>query len=208
MRREDLRAIEGMTEAQVEAVMGLYAQDEQNHQSAVQQLQQQLDTAKNGLKAFEGVDVPGLQQQVKDLTEKMERQSAAFAFDTDLRKAAREARARSEDDVIALLPDKDKLQASKNRSADLAAAMAGLQQAKPYLFETDNTQQQFQQGAQPGQPPVPPIVIGRPRPQGGGQEPTLAEFLKMSGAERIALRTRNPALFQQLSDEVRAKRNW
>ena len=114
----------------------------------------------------------------------------------------------SEDDVIALLPDKDKLQASKNRSADLAAAMAGLQQAKPYLFETDNTQQQFQQGAQPGQPPVPPIVIGRPRPQGGGQEPTLAEFLKMSGAERIALRTRNPALFQQLSDEVRAKRNW
>lgn len=208
MRREDLMAIEGMTEAQVEAVMGLYAQDEQNHQTAVQQLQQQLDTAKNGLKAFEGVDVPGLQQQVKDLTEKMEQQSAAFAFDTDLRKAAREARARSEDDVIALLPDKDKLQASKNRSADLAAAMAGLQQAKPYLFETRDTQQQFQQGVQPGQPPVPPIVIGRPRPQGGGQEPTLTEFLKMSGAERIALRTRNPALFQQLSDEVRAKRNW
>lgn len=208
MRREDLMAIEGMTEAQVEAVMGLYAQDEQNHQTAVQQLQQQLDTAKNGLKAFEGVDVPGLQQQVKDLTEKMEQQSAAFAFDTDLRKAAREARARSEDDVIALLPDKDKLQASKNRSADLAAAMASLQQAKPYLFETGDPQQQTQQGGQPGQPPVPPIVIGRPRPQGGGQEPTLTEFLKMSGAERIALRTRNPALFQQLSDEVRSKRSW
>lgn len=208
MRREDLRAIEGMTEAQVEAVMGLYAQDEQNYQTAVQQLKQQLDTAREGLKAFEGVDVPGLQQQVKDLTDKMEQQSAAFAFDTDLRKAAREAHARSEDDVIALLPDKDKLQASKNRSADLAAAMAGLQQAKPYLFEAVDTQQQSQQGSQPGQPDVPPIVVGRPRPQGGSQEPTLTEFLKMSGAERIALRTRNPALFQQLSDDVRSKRSW
>ena len=119
-----------------------------------------------------------------------------------------EAHARSEDDVIALLPDKDKLQASKNRSADLAAAMAGLQQAKPYLFEALDTQQQSQQGGQPGQPDVPPIVVGRPRPQGGSQEPTLTEFLKMSGAERIALRTRNPALFQQLSDDVRSKRSW
>lgn len=208
MRREDLRAIEGMTDDQVEAVMRLYGKEEQAHQQAMQQLQTQLDTAREGLKAFEGVDVPGLQQQVKDLTTKMEQQSAAFAFDTDLRKAAREAHARSEDDVIALLPDKDKLQASKNRSADLAAAMAGLQQVKPYLFEADNTQQQSQQGGQPGQPDVPPIVIGRPRPQGGSQEPTLNEFLKMSGAERIALRTRNPALFQQLSEAVRSKRSW
>ena len=208
MRREDLRAIEGMTDDQVEAVMRLHGQDEQTHQQAMQQLQTQLDTAREGLKAFEGVDVPGLQQQVKDLTDKMEQQSAAFAFDTDLRKAAREAHARSEDDVIALLPDKDKLQASKNRSADLAAAMAGLQQAKPYLFEAVDTQQQSQQGGQPGRPDVPPIVVGRPRPQGGSQEPTLTEFLKMSGAERIALRTRNPALFQQLSDDVRSKRSW
>lgn len=208
MRREDLRAIEGMTDDQVEAVMRLRGQDEQAHQQAMQQMQTQLDTAREGLKAFEGVDVPGLQQQVKDLTDKMEQQSAAFAFDTDLRKAAREAHARSEDDVIALLPDKDKLQASKNRSADLAAAMAGLQQAKPYLFEAVDTQQQSQQGGQPGQPDVPPIVVGRPRPQGGSQEPTLTEFLKMSGAERIALRTRNPALFQQLSDDVRSKRSW
>ena len=208
MRREDLRAIEGMTDDQVEAVMRLHGQDEQAHQQAMQQMQTQLDTAREGLKAFKGVDVPGLQQQVKDLTDKMEQQSAAFAFDTDLRKAAREAHARSEDDVIALLPDKDKLQASKNRSADLAAAMAGLQQAKPYLFEAVDTQQQSQQGGQPGQPDVPPIVVGRPRPQGGSQEPTLTEFLKMSGAERIALRTRNPALFQQLSDDVRSKRSW
>ena len=63
-----------------------------------------------------------------------------------------------------------------------------------------------QPGAEP-QEPTHPIIVPKPRSQGGNAQPTLQEFLAMTGAERMALRTRNPALFQQLSALVRAARH-
>ena len=57
MKREDLRAIEGLTEEQINQIMRLHGQDETAHQATVQGLQAQLTTAQKGLAAFEGVDV-------------------------------------------------------------------------------------------------------------------------------------------------------
>lgn len=213
MKREELRAIEGLTEAQIDAIMKLHNQDESAHKIAMQQIQSQLDTATQGLKAFEGVDVNSLKNQVTELTTRLEQQKADFAFEATVRKAAHDAQARNEDDVITLLPNKDSLKASQNQAADVAAAMTALKTSKPYLFGEDKPadpakDQPAAEGGAQQQPGTPPIVVPKPRPQGGIESPTLSDFMNMTGAERMALRTKNPALFQQLSNEVRQKRRW
>lgn len=198
MRREDLRAIEGMTEEQVEAVMRLHGQDEAAHNTTVQGLQAQLATAQQGLAAFDGVDINDLRSQITNLTNQLSQQAAEFTFTGVLRAAAHEAGALDENDAIALLPNRATLRESKNQAEDVKQAFADLKSRKPYLF---------QQGAPAPQEPTNPIIVPKPRSQGGNAQPTLQEFLQMTGAERMALRTRNPALFQQLSALVRAARH-
>ena len=57
MKREDLKAIEGLTEEQINAVMRLHGLDAAAHQATVQGLQAQLATAQQGLAAFDGVEM-------------------------------------------------------------------------------------------------------------------------------------------------------
>ena len=209
MRREDLRAIEGLTEEQINEIMRLHGQDEAAHQATVQGLQEQLTTAQQGLAAFDGVDVEALRGQITSLTQQMQEQAAEFAFNGVLRAAAHEAGALDDDDVIALLPNRATLRESKNQAGDVKQAFTNLKSHKPYLFQQGApAPADSGTGTQPGQEPqTNPIVIPRPRSQGGSAQPTLTEFLQMTGAERMALRTRNPALFQQLSALVRAARH-
>lgn len=198
MKREDLKAIEGLTEEQINAVMRLHGLDAAAHQATVQGLQAQLATAQQGLAAFDGVDVNDLRSQITNLTNQLSQQAAEFAFNGVLRAAAHEAGALDENDAIALLPNRATLRESKNQAEDVKQAFADLKSRKPYLF---------QQGAPAPQEPTNPIIVPKPRSQGGNAQPTLQEFLAMTGAERMALRTRNPALFQQLSALVRAARH-
>ena len=209
MKREDLRAIEGLTEEQINQIMRLHGQDETAHQATVQGLQAQLTTAQQGLAAFEGVDVNDLRNQITDLTNQLTTQAAGYTFSGVLRTAAREAGALDEEDVIALLPNRATLRDSKNQSEDVKAAFADLKARKPYLFQQeDPTGQDGDNHEQDqDQPGTPPIIIPKPRAQGGNAQPNLNEFLAMTGAERMALRTRNPALFQQLSAQIRAARH-
>lgn len=210
MRREDLRAIEGMTEEQVEAVMRLHGQDEAAHNTTVQGLQAQLATAQQGLAAFDGVDINDLRSQITNLTNQLSQQAAEFTFTGVLRAAAHEAGALDENDAIALLPNRATLRESKNQAEDVKQAFSDLKSRKPYLFQQGAPAPQDGAGPQPGaepQEPTNPIIIPKPRSQGGNAQPTLQEFLAMTGAERMALRTRNPALFQQLSALVRAARH-
>lgn len=210
MRREDLRAIEGMTEEQVEAVMRLHGQDEAAHNTTVQGLQAQLATAQQGLAAFDGVDINDLRSQITNLTNQLSQQAAEFTFTGVLRAAAHEAGALDENDAIALLPNRATLRESKNQAEDVKQAFADLKSRKPYLFQQGAPAPQDGAGPQPGaepQEPTNPIIVPKPRSQGGNAQPTLQEFLAMTGAERMALRTRNPALFQQLSALVRAARH-
>lgn len=210
MKREDLKAIEGLTEEQINAVMRLHGLDAAAHQATVQGLQAQLATAQQGLAAFDGVDVNDLRSQITNLTNQLSQQAAEFAFNGVLRAAAHEAGALDENDAIALLPNRATLRESKNQAEDVKQAFADLKSRKPYLFQQGAPAPQDGAGPQPGaepQEPTNPIIIPKPRSQGGNAQPTLQEFLAMTGAERMALRTRNPALFQQLSALVRAARH-
>ena len=210
MKREDLKAIEGLTEEQINAVMRLHGLDAAAHQATVQGLQAQLATAQQGLAAFDGVDVNDLRSQITNLTNQLSQQAAEFAFNGVLRAAAHEAGALDENDAIALLPNRATLRESKNQAEDVKQAFADLKSRKPYLFQQGAPAPQDGAGPQPGaepQEPTNPIIVPKPRSQGGNAQPTLQEFLQMTGAERMALRTRNPALFQQLSAWVRAARH-
>lgn len=209
MKREDLRAIEGLTEEQINEIMRLHGQDAATYQANLQSLQAQLTTAQQGLAAFDGVDVNELHGQITNLTNQLAAQAAEYAFNDVLRSAAREAGALDEADAITLLPDRATLRDSKNQAEDVKQAFADLKAHKPYLFQSSPAPADDGTDPQPGQewPQGSPIVIPKPRNQGGNAQPTLAEFLKMTGAERMALRTRNPALFQQLSAQIRAARH-
>lgn len=210
MKREDLKAIEGLTEEQINAVMRLHGLDAAAHQATVQGLQAQLATAQQGLAAFDGVDVNDLRSQITNLTNQLSQQAAEFAFNGVLRAAAHEAGALDENDAIALLPNRATLRESKNQAEDVKQAFAELKSRKPYLFQQGAPAPQDGAGPEPqpgNEPQGNPIIIPKPRSQGGNAQPTLQEFLQMTGAERMALRTRNPALFQQLSALVRAARH-
>lgn len=210
MKREDLKAIEGLTEEQINAVMRLHGLDAAAHQATVQGLQAQLATAQQGLAAFDGVDVNDLRSQITNLTNQLSQQAAEFAFNGVLRAAAHEAGALDENDAIALLPNRATLRESKNQAEDVKQAFADLKSRKPYLFQQGAPAPQDGAGPEPqpgNEPQGNPIIIPKPRSQGGNAQPTLQEFLAMTGAERMALRTRNPALFQQLSALLRAARH-
>lgn len=210
MKREDLKAIEGLTEEQINAVMRLHGLDAAAHQATVQGLQAQLATAQQGLAAFDGVDVNDLRSRITNLTNQLSQQAAEFAFNGVLRAAAHEAGALDENDAIALLPNRATLRESKNQAEDVKQAFADLKSRKPYLFQQGAPAPQDGAGPEPqpgNEPQGNPIIIPKPRSQGGSAQPTLQEFLQMTGAERMALRTRNPALFQQLSALVRAARH-
>lgn len=210
MKREDLKAIEGLTEEQINAVMRLHGLDAAAHQATVQGLQAQLATAQQGLAAFDGVDVNDLRSQITNLTNQLSQQAAEFAFNGVLRAAAHEAGALDENDAIALLPNRATLRESKNQAEDVKQAFADLKSRKPYLFQQGAPAPQDGAGPEPqpgNESQGNPIIIPKPRSQGGNAQPTLQEFLQMTGAERMALRTRNPALFQQLSALVRAARH-
>lgn len=208
MKREDLRAIEGLTEEQINEIMRLHGQDAATYQATVQGLQAQLTTAQQGLAAFDGVDVNDLHNQITTLQTQLATQAAEYAFTDVLRSAAREAGALDEADVITLLPNRATLRDSKNQAEDVKQAFADLKAHKPYLFQQDNPAEQEGNDPTPGQDQGTgsPIIVPKPRSQGGSAQPSLQEFLAMSGTERMALRTRNPALFQQLSAQIRAAR--
>lgn len=210
MKREDLKAIEGLTEEQINAVMRLHGLDAAAHQATVQGLQAQLATAQQGLAAFDGVDINDLRSRITNLTNQLSQQAAEFTFTGVLRAAAHEAGALDENDVIALLPNRATLRESKNQAEDVKQAFADLKSRKPYLFQQGAPAPQDGAGPEPqpgNEPQGNPIIVPKPRSQGGNAQPTLQEFLQMTGAERMALRTRNPALFQQLSALVRAARH-
>lgn len=108
-------------------------------------IKQQLATATEGLKAFEGVDVKDLQGQITALQGKLDTQAkeheaqlANLAFDGVLKDAITAAKGRNAKAIQALL-DVDTLKASKDQSADIKAALDKLKEDSGYLFESDET---------------------------------------------------------------------
>lgn len=141
MKREDVKnKIPGITDEQLNWIMQENGADINREKSAATALQTQLDnanaqlkTAQDGLKAFDGVDVAGLQAQVTKLKADMKAQAEGFAFDNALNAAILGKKGRSVDAVRALL-DLDALKGSKDRTTDINKALEDAVKANPWAF--------------------------------------------------------------------------
>ena len=133
MKREEVKnKIPGITDEQLDWLMGENGRDvtaektkAASLQGQVDDLTKQLNTAKDGLKAFEGVDVADLKGQITKLQGQLTDQADSFAFDAALDGAIRDARGR---DVKAL-------KASKDRTSDIKTALDALVKDKAWAFD-------------------------------------------------------------------------
>jgi Fe2+ transport system protein B len=105
-------------------------------------IKEQLQAAKEGLKAFEGVDVAELQGKINQLTADLSRKDtewkeklAGMEFDGKLREAIGKAKGRSAKAIAALL-DTETLRKSEDQEKDIAAALEKLKKENDYLFES------------------------------------------------------------------------
>lgn len=205
MKREDLRAIEGLTDAQVDAVMALAGRDSTAAHAREEQLQQQLTAAQQGLAAFgtqKPADLAAALQQVQQLQTQLEQQAADFRFRDFARNAAQDAGAIDAEDVINLLEQDAALKASTNLDADIRAAVDKMKsQTKPHWFK-QTSEINPPDGGQGGRKViVPPPKSSKTAP---GQDPTAADFAMMDYMARMELKAKNPTLFADLCAKNRA----
>lgn len=130
----------------IDAIMEENGKDIENARkpfSDYEAIKEQLQTAREGLKAFEGVDVNSLQQKINELQGQLTTQESEWqgkldgmAFDGRIKDAIVAAKGRNVKAIAALL-DTDSLKASKNQDEDIRAALETLKKDSDYLFETD-----------------------------------------------------------------------
>lgn len=106
-------------------------------------VKEQLKTAKEGLKAFEGVSVEDLQGKIATLTGQLadkdkqwQEKLDGMAFDGRIKEAITAAKGRNATAITSLL-DLATLRASKNQDGDIKAALEKLKETEAYLFEED-----------------------------------------------------------------------
>ena len=137
MKREEVKnKIPGITDEQLDWLMGENGRDvtaektkAASLQGQVDDLTKQLNTAKDGLKAFEGVDVADLKGQITKLQGQLTDQADSFAFDATLDGAIRDVKA------IRGMLDVAALKASKNRTSDIKTALDALVKDKAWAFD-------------------------------------------------------------------------
>lgn len=104
---------------------------------------EQLETAQNALKEFDGVDINEMRSKINQLTEDMAAKDAEhqakiadMEFNSALDTALTASKARNSKAVKALL-DLDKLKTSKNQAEDIRAALEAVKADNDYLFTSD-----------------------------------------------------------------------
>ena len=150
-----------LTQEVVDAILAEHQRIVAANTTEITSLKDQLQTAKDGLKAFDGVDVAKLQGQITQLQKDLEDKDAAhqaelanMAFDRALDAAITGAKGRNAKAIKALL-DLDALRGSKNQEADIKTALEALQKDSGYLFDTGNVPPNLAPG-----PGVTPPAIG------------------------------------------------
>ena len=150
MKREFLQNFkvggQPLTDEIIEAIMaenGRDVQAEQAKYADYDSIKEQLQTAKDGLKAVEGVDVAQLQSQIAALNTQLSDKDKewqgkldAMAFDGKIKDAITAAKGKSAKAISALL-DMDTLRASKNQDADIKTALEALKKDSGYLFDDE-----------------------------------------------------------------------
>ena len=148
MKREDIAKIfEGATEEQINAVLDINSKDIGNAKKKLEierdKYKDQLDTAKEQLKEFEGVDVNELQSKIKTLTSDLETKGTEYQqkiadmeFNSVLDGAISKSGAKNTKAVKALL-DLDTLKTSKNQAEDITKALDEIKKDNDYMFTSD-----------------------------------------------------------------------
>lgn len=110
--------------------------DWQKQVDKVQNLTEQLDSTKEALNKFDGVDAEALNKQIADLNEALKNKDAEYQtqiadrdFQDMLKEAIASAKGKNAKAITALL-DVDTLKASKNQKDDVAAALKALAEAE------------------------------------------------------------------------------
>lgn len=146
MKTEELKA-KGLTEEQISFVMEENGKDVNAVKSKLEaerdNYKEQLTTAKNALKEFEGVDVKELNGKIAQLTADLTRKDdeyrqklADMEFEGVLNDAIRSSSARDAVSVRANL-DLAALKASKNQAEDIKSAIEKVKTEKSFLFGSD-----------------------------------------------------------------------
>ena len=150
MKREELTAL-GLTAEQVDSVMGMNGQDIEKHKAGLerekaraQAIEEQLSAAREGLKAFEGVDLEELRGQIGKLQGELAAKDTEYRdrigdmeFHSRLRAPVATAKGRSCRAILGELGEEqlEELKSSKNQEADIQSALERLRQESGYLFE-------------------------------------------------------------------------
>lgn len=110
---------------------------------------EQLETAQNALKEFDGVDVNEMKEKISQLTADMAAKDAEhqariadMEFNSALDTALTASKARNAKAVKALL-DLDKLKTSKNQTEDIKTALEAVKAENDYLFVSENKGEPF-----------------------------------------------------------------
>lgn len=157
MKREEVKTkIPGITDEQLDWLMGENGRDvtaektkAANLQTQVNDLTTQLNTAKDGLKAFEGVDVADLKGQITKLQSQLSEQADSFAFDSALDAAIHDAHGRDVKAIRGML-NVAALKASKDRTSDIKAAVEALAREKAWAFEDSGSYPNVPDGGSAG----------------------------------------------------------
>lgn len=144
MKREDVKnKIANITDEQLDWLMNEHGKSikaEQDKYSTLKgdydNIAGRLKTAEDGLKGFEGVDVNDLKGKITNLEKQLSDQKENFTFDSLLDGAIRDFKGMNVKAVRSLL-DVDALKASKNRDADIKAALEKCKTDNPWSFEAD-----------------------------------------------------------------------
>lgn len=155
MKKDELLS-KGLTEEQIQFVMAENGKDIQREKDKVaaaeaerDKFKEQLTTAQDALKGFEGVDVNELNEKIKALNTQLsdkekeyQTKLADMEFDSFLTEAIKKSGAKSDKAVKAFL-DLESLKTSKNRDSDLSAAIEAVKKENDYLFTSEEKQPTF-----------------------------------------------------------------
>ena len=138
-------------------------------------IKEQLKTAQDGLKAFEGVDVAKLQGEITTLQSKLTNKDKEWqekldgmTFDGKIKDAITAAKGKNAKAIVALL-DMDALRQSKNQETDIKAAVEALKKDNDYLFETER---------------VPPYATGTgSHPMSGKYDADTVKIMRAAGLD-------------------------
>lgn len=144
MKREDLKKIEGITDAQIDAIMNLHQADaeawkaeKKSLEATVKSKEDNIAELNDKVKSFDGVDVEGLKKQAKDLETKYKDELAKAKKDGLIDLALSKAGAKNEKMLRALI-DLDKVSVKDGALDGLNDQIESIKKDNGFLFEPDS----------------------------------------------------------------------